>query len=479
MHNLRRNFLNQVRTLLDLSVMAACFALVAIESCRLSGAMSSCSILSARISVRDFLAYAVYLLLWRAIFFLFGLNVSERISSFRREAVDVVKATFAGSLALFALDLVFRTSSITIEFIALFWIATALGTITTRLLLRNLQQAMRRRGLNLRHVLIVGTNSKAIKFSKKIESKSEAGYKIVGFVENGCYGNGEFKKSGYKVVTDFESFPDFISSNVVEEVMVCLPLKSHYDQCYRIAKSCEEQGIVVRFMSELFDLPLAVPNLEALDGVPVLTLRTGAMQGWPLLMKRGIDIVLSAVMLLSCWPLFVPIAILIKLTSSGPVFFTQMRPGLHKRPFKIYKFRTMVKDADNRIGQVAHMNEENGPAFKIKNDPRITSFGRFLRRTSLDELPQLINVLKGEMSLVGPRPLFYWEFDRIEDAWVRRRNSVRPGVTGLWQVSGRSDVSFDGRVRMDLEYVDTWSLAKDFRILAKTALVVLTGKGAV
>ncbi len=191
-----------------------------------------------------------------------------------------------------------------------------------------------------------------------------------------------------------------------------------------------------------------------------------------------IDFALSLVLLIGILPVFLIISLLVKVTSPGPVFFTQMRPGLNKRPFKIIKFRTMVNGADKMIDQVVHLNQENGPAFKINNDPRITRFGRFLRKTSLDELPQLINILKGEISLVGPRPLFYWEFNRIEDSWVRRRFSVRPGLTGLWQVSGRSEVSFDGRIQMDLRYIDNWSLMKDLKILAKTALVVIIGKGA-
>ena len=143
------------------------------------------------------------------------------------------------------------------------------------------------------------------------------------------------------------------------------------------------------------------------------------------------------------------------------------------------KFRTMVKDADKMLDEVAHLNEEMGPVFKIKDDPRITGIGKFLRKTSMDELPQLINILKGDMSLVGPRPFFYWEFDRIEDPWIKRKLSVKPGLTGLWQVNGRSNVTFDRRIRMDLEYIDNWSLAMDFRILAKTIPVVLFAHGAV
>ena len=321
-----------------------------------------------------------------------------------------------------------------------------------------------------------------MEYAKKVESKPELGYAIVGFVENGWSGNGEFRQSGYKVVTDFEKFSELVRSHVVDEVMVCLPDKvATMSKPPESLDGAKEQGIIVRFLSDLFDLGLAVSRVETVDDVSVVTLRTGAMQGWPLLVKRAIDVILSAVLLLLLSPLFALIALLVRLTTPGPVFFTKPMLGYNKREFKILKFRTMVDGADKMIDQVAHLNQECGPGLKIKDDPRITEFGRFLRKTSLDELPQLLNVLKGEMSLVGPRPLCYWEFERIDDSWswVRRRFSAKPGITGLWQVSGRSNVSFDRRIQMDLTYIDNWSLIKDLRILARTVLVVMIGKGSV
>jgi exopolysaccharide biosynthesis polyprenyl glycosylphosphotransferase len=328
-------------------------------------------------------------------------------------------------------------------------------------------------------MVIVGTNPRAIEFAKKIESKPELGYRIIGFVDEEWEGIPEFQKNGYSLVSSVSLFADFIRGHVVDEVVITLPVNSFYPQIASIIGLCEEQGILVRYPSNMFSLTLGHSTTEHLEEDSLVTVYTGSMNGGALLVKRMVDFSLSLVLSILLCPLFLTIAILIKMTSTGPIFFIQSRPGLNKRPFKMIKFRTMVKDADKMLDEVAHLNEERGPAFKIKDDPRITRIGKFLRKTSVDELPQLINVFKGEMSLVGPRPFFYWEFDRIQDPWIKRRLSVRPGLTGLWQVNGRSNVTFDQRIRMDLEYIDNWSLAMDFRILAKTIPVVLFAHGAV
>jgi len=194
--------------------------------------------------------------------------------------------------------------------------------------------------------------------------------------------------------------------------------------------------------------------------------------------KRQVDFAGSAALLLLLSPMLVAIAIAIKLTSEGPVFFTQERIGLNKRRFMLYKFRTMVVDAEKMLASLEKMNEVSGPVFKIKRDPRITSIGRFLRKSSLDELPQLINVLKGEMSLVGPRPLAMRDYRGITEDWQRRRLSVVPGMTGLWQVMGRSSIPFDRWMELDLEYIDNWSLMQDLKICVKTIPAVMRGTGA-
>ncbi len=269
-----------------------------------------------------------------------------------------------------------------------------------------------------------------------------------------------------------------IAQGPVDEVLVALPLDKRRGLIEKIVEVCEEQGILVRVRTDLFNLKIARSQVDNVEGVPVVTIRSGPEDGWPLVVKRVIDVIVSAAMLALLSPLLLLIAALIRLDSPGPVLFRQVRMGLNRRRFEVLKFRTMTNEADSRQSALESMNEADGPVFKIKNDPRVTRFGAFLRHFSIDEFPQLINVLKGEMSLVGPRPLPLRDVARIDTQWHKRRFSVKPGLTCLWQVNGRSDVNFERWVRMDLEYIDTWSLKLDLKILLKTIPAVLRGSGA-
>ncbi len=478
MQTVRRKLAIKIRETFDLVVMAACFFLAAYGTYSDIGPVSFSDCLSMRVKVSNFIIFALLLFLWHGLFALFGLYQSKRLSNAGREIVDVVMVTFAGSVILFSLGLLFRIKLVTPHFIAIFWAASTVVTIVSRLAVRCLLNALRLKGRNLRQLLIVGTNQRAVNYAKKIESKPELGYRIVGFVEYGWSGNQAFGRSAYSIVTDFEKFPDFIRTNVVDEVMVCLPIKSHYKRSSEIVKICEEQGIIVRFLSDFFNLELARSRVETLDGDSVITIRTGAMRSWPLLVKMGSDVLLSGALILLFLPLLAITALLIKLTSPGPVFFIQERVGLNKRKFRLYKFRTMVHGAEKMQKDLEQLNEVSGPVFKIKNDPRITRIGKYLRKTSLDELPQLINVMKGEMSLVGPRPLPVRDYEGFDENWQRRRFSVRPGVTCLWQVNGRSNLSFEKWMELDMEYIDKWSLWLDVKILVQTISAVLRASGA-
>jgi exopolysaccharide biosynthesis polyprenyl glycosylphosphotransferase len=275
-----------------------------------------------------------------------------------------------------------------------------------------------------------------------------------------------------------EQLNSVIAEQTVDEVLVALPMDKYGPVVEAIVRQCEEQGIIVRLRTEMSNLHVARSYIDELQGLAVLTIQSGPLDSWRLVVKRLIDIVVSAAVLIALAPLFIVVALLIKLESAGPVFFTQERVGYNKRRFKILKFRTMVADSDKQQEALEHLNEADGPVFKIKNDPRITRLGWFLRRFSIDELPQLLNVLKGDMSLVGPRPLPVRDVERIELRWHKRRFSIKPGITCLWQVNGRSNIGFDDWVRMDLEYIDQWSLALDFRILVKTLPAVFLGPGA-
>jgi exopolysaccharide biosynthesis polyprenyl glycosylphosphotransferase len=266
---------------------------------------------------------------------------------------------------------------------------------------------------------------------------------------------------------------------VVDEVVVTLPIKSFYAEASRIAALCEEQGITIHILSNLFEPTLARSKTEALHDDALITLPRGAPEGWALHVKRLMDIVLSLAGIIWFAPVFLIVAALIRLTSRGPAYFVQKRVGLNKRLISVYKFRTMVLDAEQKQVDLEHLNEVTGPVFKIKNDPRITSVGHFLRTTSIDELPQLFNVLKGDMSLVGPRPLPLRDYQGFDKDWQRRRFSIRPGITCLWQSSGRSSTQFDRWMELDMEYIDRWSVWLDLQILVRTLPAVLRGSGAV
>jgi exopolysaccharide biosynthesis polyprenyl glycosylphosphotransferase len=275
-----------------------------------------------------------------------------------------------------------------------------------------------------------------------------------------------------------EQLNSIIADEPVDEVLVALPIDKYGPLVETIVRQCEEQGIIVRVRTEMSGLQVARSYVDDLQGVPVMTIQSGPADSWQLIMKRVVDIVGSAALLLALAPLFAVVAWLIRMDSAGPVFFMQERIGFNKRTFRLIKFRTMVDGADEQQSKLEHLNEVAGPAFKIKSDPRITRLGKFLRRFSIDELPQLVNVLKGDMSLVGPRPLPLRDFDRFDTRWHKRRLSVKPGMTCLWQVNGRSNVNFDHWVQMDLEYIDNWSLGLDMKILLKTIPAILKGSGA-
>jgi exopolysaccharide biosynthesis polyprenyl glycosylphosphotransferase len=281
--------------------------------------------------------------------------------------------------------------------------------------------------------------------------------------------------AGSQLTSELESI---IAQEPVDEIFITLPLDKYSHLIDTIVQICEEQGIIVRLRTDMFKLKIAQWHVDELDGMRIVTSRSGPPDGWQLLTKRLLDICGSAALLLAMAPILGIVALLIKLDSTGPVFFRQERVGLNKRRFQIFKFRTMVDGAEQQQQMLESLNEAAGPVFKIKADPRTTRLGKFLRRYSIDEFPQLFNVFKGEMSLVGPRPLPVRDVERIDARRHNRRFSVKPGVTCLWQVNGRSDVSFNDWVRMDLEYIDQWSLGLDMKILMKTVRAVLKGSGA-
>jgi len=267
-----------------------------------------------------------------------------------------------------------------------------------------------------------------------------------------------------------------LDDNVIDEVIFAVPRERlpHIEGAFRL---CQEQGANARVCLDLFHVAGSHVALGEMDGLPMLAFTRAPTDEVALLFKRAFDVVASAVAVLLLSPLFVATAIGVKLDSPGPVFFSQTRVGKNGRPFKMLKFRSMHIDAEERLDSLRTQNEVSGPVFKMRNDPRVTRVGRFIRRTSLDELPQFLNVLSGEMSIVGPRPPVPSEVRQYQ-RWQRRRLSVKPGITCTWQVSGRSDVSFDQWMKLDLEYIDTWSLWGDIQICFRTVPAVLLSRGA-
>jgi len=314
--------------------------------------------------------------------------------------------------------------------------------------------------------------------ARALQADTVLGYRVLGFVDHPWAGMADFRKTGCTVVCDFAGLASFLRENVVDEVVIGLPVNTFYSEASRVVALCEELGITTHFLSNLFDLNVARAKTERLDYDSLITLHADARQGWALLVKRLLDITISLWCIALLAPVFLITAVLIKLTSPGPILFVQKRVGLNKRLISVHKFRTMVPDAEQKQAQFEHLNEVSGPVFKIRNDPRITGLGKFLRKASIDELPQLFDVLIGNMSLVGPRPLPLRDYLGFSKDWQRRRFSIRPGITCLWQITGRSSVSFERWMELDMEYIDQWSVWLDLRILIRTIPAVLKGSGA-
>ncbi len=474
----RRYILLSLFKFSDVALLVGSFIVAAVASLRSSGAVSLAQFLSMRISVRNLVLFAGLLLLWHSLYSLLGLYESKRLSHLRAEARDVLKATSLATVALLLVGSLFSLSVNHPLFLGVFWLASTSTALLSRRTMRFLLEQIRLRGRNLRQILIVGTNSRALQFAKTLEAHPALGCRILGFVDQDWPGMEEFHKTSYTNVCDLNGFLSFLRESVVDEVVIALPIKSSYYEAARIAALCGEQGITTRFLSDLFDLKLARAKAEYVDYDSLITIHAGAPQGRTVFVKRFLDILISLSCIICFAPIFLITAILIKLTSPGPVFFVQKRLGLNKRVLSVYKFRTMVQGAEEKQAGLEHLNEVTGPVFKIKNDPRITAIGSFLRKTSIDELPQLFNVLKGDMSLVGPRPLPLRDYRGFDKDWHRRRFSIRPGITCLWQISGRSTVQFDRWMELDMEYIDRWSVWLDLEILLRTVTVVLKGSGA-
>lgn len=480
MHVSRRTFTAGIK-LFDLFVMVVCLAVSTLPQYRRAGRFTLAEFFELRVSLGNLILFVSFLLIWHFLFSVFGLYGSKRLASRWDEIWDVIRASILGTLVAAVFGVTFRIGVVNGTFLVLFlWLSTS-SVILSRMVIRKALAYARRHGRNTRNMLVIGTNARALQLVQRIEGKPELGYRILGFADEEWVGMEEFKKQGHSLVTTLDALPSYVRRNVVDEVVLALPIRSFHGFASHIAAACEQQGIIVRFMPNIFDLKDVQQRADEFDGDPLISHESTVTDFWGLAAKRALDILISLTAIIAVSPVMLLAAALVKLTSPGPVFFVQKRLGLNKRMFRIYKFRTMVMDAEARLKDVEHQNEANGPVFKIKQDPRITLIGRFLRKTSIDELPQLFNVLKGEMSLVGPRPLQVRDYELFEtycQDWQRKRFSVRPGITCLWQIMGRSSTTFEKWMELDLQYIRTWSLWLDLEILARTVPAVLKGSGA-
>ena len=426
--------------------------------------------LALRLTVKNLLLVLGFAALWRLICTLVGLYSWPRIRVRRHEMGRILLAAAIGS----AVALVFPAISLTGAFRGLtvaVWLAGTSGLIwLTRALLRVLIDV---EANEPRNFLVVGTGSRGLALGQEISASPQT--RLVGYVDAGPAPVGV--ELGAPYLGEVRDLDRILLEHAVDQVYVALPLRSRYVDFEAALQACERTGVSASWLADQFASTPGNHRRQISGDGGVINISPEPDYRL-LIIKRMMDLVGATAGLVVAAPVLAVAAVAIKLADGGPVLYVQARHGQYRRPFRMYKLRTMVDGADSLQESLENLNEASGPVFKIRDDPRITRFGRFLRRMSIDELPQLLNVLRGDMSLVGPRPLPLRDVARFTEAALVRRFSVRPGLTGLWQVSGRSDVPFKRWIEMYLEYIDRWSLALDGKIILKTLPAVLNGTGA-
>jgi exopolysaccharide biosynthesis polyprenyl glycosylphosphotransferase len=426
---------------------------------------------------------------WVAILWLLGLYRLRARWSWRTEWTDLLRAILLIAFLAFAFLFAAKLPNVSRLFLLGLFGAHAVVAVASRGTLRFLFARGRERGRNTRFVLVVGDGPAAHDFARRLERDAYLGLRVAGFLADP---GPDDPRPGARpaaaapapararaaapagTLGRIDEIEAVLRSTVVDEVAICLP-PEHGAFAEPVARLCEEEGLVVRV--PLVDGATAIPGgrLEDFEGIRLQSLVYGPDRTLGLIAKRLLDIVGGIAGLVLFSPVIAGAAVAIRLDGLGPVFFRQIRVGMRGRPFVIFKFRTMHRDAEARLDKLLEQNEIKGHAFKVTDDPRVTRTGRFLRRTSLDEIPQFWNVVRGEMSLVGPRPPLPEEVEGY-DLWHRRRLAMKPGVTGLWQVSARRDGDFDRWVRIDLDYIDRWSLWLDFKIILRTVPAMFQGR---
>jgi exopolysaccharide biosynthesis polyprenyl glycosylphosphotransferase len=416
--------------------------------------------------------------IWVGVGLVFGIYREIREEELRRAFRDPLKVAFTSTVLLFAFISASKAEYISRLLLVFYAAFDFAGMVLFRLLARRFGGAIRRTLAGFRHFLLVGDTPEALEIARTIESNEGHGTRLEGFAVVDAAGE-TLDQSGLRrsyPVYPLSRVPELLRRHVIDEVIFAVS-KEDIEKLQETFLVCEEEGVRTRLLLSFFPHIFSKVSLERLREMPLLTFSTTPENEYLLLAKHAADFMMALLLLSAFFPLFLVLALLIKLTSPGPVFYRQTRCGLGGRKFTVYKFRSMRSDADMLREELQALNEVDGPVFKIRNDPRCTSIGRFMRKFSLDELPQLLNILKGDMSFVGPRPPLPQEVERYEP-WQRRRLRMQPGLTCLWALEGRSKLDFRRWMELDLEYIDHWSPALDWKILLKTIPVVLSGRGA-
>ncbi len=409
-----------------------------------------------------------------ALLYLFGFYTHNRIISYFDILLNVSKAVVIGFVLLIITLFALRVQDISRLLIGTFALVKFLLLLNFKVLIKAVIGKIREHGYDHIKALVLCSTKRSGEFVEKLMSTSELGYEMVGVLTKAD--GDKTQIAGVPVIGRVEDLRRVLNETSVDEVFYAMSIDDGID-INDLVFACEEVGVRFSVVADWFRPSIARTSIRSLGETPVLTFSTTPSQVGQLLLKGVMDRVIGVLAVIVAAPLMVVIAVTIKLTSPGPALFHQVRSGLNGRLFKMHKFRTMVENAEDLRQDLEADNEMSGPVFKIKNDPRVTRIGRWLRRTSLDELPQLFDIVVGDMSLVGPRPPIPAEVEEYE-RWQRRRLSMKPGLTCFWQIAGRNEVSFDQWMKLDLKYIDNWSLKLDLIILLKTIPVVLLGKGA-
>lgn len=426
----------------------------------------------------------VYLFMWGGLLSYFGMYKSSNLRRVPESLGCILKAAVTGFIIFGSYIFILRMQQdISRLFIGFTFVTAAILLFFEKIALVFVLRTLSKMDKNFksaliafRRILIVGTGKRSRTFIELIKNNPGWNIKIVGLLDMDIAKKGEII-NGQEVIGTLDNIPRLIQDNVIDEIVFIVP-RSWLNKIEDIMLFCENAGLKVHVAVNLFDLKFSRAKQTDLHGFPLLAFESTPEKLGHLFLKRICDFILSGVALVILAPVFIIITVIIKMSSDGPVFYKQLRCGLYGRKFNFYKFRTMIKDAESKLKDLLIYNEMKGPVFKMANDPRVTGIGKWLRKFSLDELPQLWNVLKGDMSLVGPRPPLPHEVENY-DNWQRRRLSMRPGITCLWQISGRNEiVDFNEWMKLDLQYIDNWSLWLDLKILFKTIPVVLLGVGA-